>query len=592
MNVPLTAQQAAAARLRLAGCVLYLATGELRTADGQVAPLRRQALEVLLVLGHHAGEVVSKDELMRRVWHDVVVGEGSLTHAIVDIRRALGDGDHVLVRNVARRGYMLVPDREDELAGAGPAPNQPTASTPVAPPCAAPDSPPVSTPGSSQRRIVAAATVAVCVLALFGWLSTQPRSPPWQTTATASRPPLPKEVSHTSVAILPLEMQGEAHGSEWLADALHGDLITEISRPPGGPVIGRDTMATYKGKAADPRDVARELGVRNVVRGGLRREGEQIRLSLALIDGDSGVERWSETFTAHRATLAQALGEFAVQLERVLHGEMYRAGAARRQELSADQVNADDLAMRALALWLRGFNRDNLTQALAMMERAVLLDRDSVRAWNGVAFMNLHGALNGWLPERAKAMDRVAVAGEELDRIDRGGTYTYNAKTIPLFAKGDTVAMLRHTREWTERHQVPVAFGAYGAALMFNGHFDEAVRAQQRALRLSPRDPFRAEWQYRLAMAHFAAGRYELARDWAQTAATTSPGLRWPPVHAAALWQLGQTDTARERLAEYEARHGPFQAAQAMPRLPGTEPQWAAARERLIQTLREAGAGG
>ena len=87
-----------------------MAAGELLSADRQPAGLRRQALEVLLVLGRRAGQVVSKDELMDLVWPDVVVGEGSLTQAIADVRRALGDTEHRLVRNVARRGYMLVPD--------------------------------------------------------------------------------------------------------------------------------------------------------------------------------------------------------------------------------------------------------------------------------------------------------------------------------------------------------------------------------------------------------------------------------------------------------------------------------------------------
>lgn len=146
--------------------------------------------------------------------------------------------------------------------------------------------------------------------------------------------------------------------------------------------------------------------------------------------------------------------------------------------------------------------------------------------------------------------------------------------------------MLRLTRAWTEHHaNYPQAHGAFGAALMFNGHFDDAVRALERALRLSPRDSFRAEWQYRLSMAHFSAGHYELARDWAQTAATTNPSLRWPPVHAAALWQLGQTDAARQALADYEVRHGAFQEAQVRPRMPGDDLLFAPARDRLVATL-------
>ncbi len=89
---------------------LDMERGELLRPGGKVAGLRRQALAVLLVLGQHPGAVVSKEELMRRVWPGVVVGDGSLAQAIADIRRILEDKEHRLVRSVARRGYMLAPD--------------------------------------------------------------------------------------------------------------------------------------------------------------------------------------------------------------------------------------------------------------------------------------------------------------------------------------------------------------------------------------------------------------------------------------------------------------------------------------------------
>ena len=110
MLITPSAWQEAANRLQLSGFVLDLNRGELLTPHDQLAGLRKQALDVLLVLGARAGQVVTKEELMDRVWPDVVVGEGSLVQAIGDIRRVLGDTEHRLIRNVARRGYMLVPE--------------------------------------------------------------------------------------------------------------------------------------------------------------------------------------------------------------------------------------------------------------------------------------------------------------------------------------------------------------------------------------------------------------------------------------------------------------------------------------------------
>lgn len=581
MNERASEQGLAANRLPLGDFVLDLLAGELLTSDGRLAGLRRQALEVLLLLGTRAGQVVSKEELMLRVWPGLVVGDGSLTQAVADIRRVLGDQEHQLVRNVARRGYMLAPRSPGEAA-----PQPPLAAAALQPLAAYAS----ATPRRRWPIALGVTGLLLLVGAVAVALALRSGAPAWQTPADAARPPLPEQVPALSIAVMPLTVEGDVSDTDWLADALHADLITEIQRSPGILLIARDTMATYRGKPADPRQVARELGVRHIVHGSMRREDDQIRLNLALVDGESGVQRWADTFVTERATLPRTLNEFAVQIERALQTELYRVSVARREALSPDQVTADDLAMRAYALWFRGFTRGNVLQALALCERAVQLDPESLRAWNGVAYLNLHAALNGWQPDRALALERIEHAAGQLERINRDAYQTFNAKTIILFWKNDVEGMLRLTRAWTEHHpSYPHAHGAFGSALMFNGHFDDAVRAFERAMRLSPRDSFRAEWQYRLSMAHFSAGRYELARDWAQTAATTNPGLRWPPVHAAALWQLGQGDTARQTLADYEARHGAFQAAQVRPRMPGDDPRFAPARERLVAALGQAG---
>jgi TolB-like protein/DNA-binding winged helix-turn-helix (wHTH) protein len=585
MNERASQQGLAANRLPLGEFVLDLLAGELLTADGGLAGLRRQALEVLLLLGTRSGQVVTKDELMQRVWPGLVVGDGSLTQAVADIRRVLGDHEHALVRNVARRGYMLVPGAPGRTA-------HPPPPTSVPDPAPEPASTSAATAPNRHWPAVLGLLGLTLLVAAVAALVIHGSAPTWQTPAGAARPPLPENVPALSIAVMPLALEGDAGGADWLADALHGDLITEIQRSPGILLIARDTMATYNnGKPADPRQVARELGVRHIVRGSLRREGEQIRLNLALVDGESGVQQWADTFVAERATLPQTLNDFAVRIERTLQTELYRVSVARRETLSTDQVTADDLGMRAYALWFRGFTRDNVLQALALCERAVELDPDSLRAWNGVAYLNVHAALNGWQPDRALALKRIEHAAAQLERIDRDAYQTYNAKTIILFSRNDVEGMLRLTRGFAGQHpNYPHAHGAFGAALMFNGHFDDAVRAFERALRLSPRDTIRAEWQYRLSMAHFSAGRYELARDWAQTAATTNPGLRWPPIHAAALWHMGQADAARQALADYEARHGAFKPAQVRPRLPGDDPRFAPQRDRLIVALAQAGA--
>lgn len=496
-------------RLQLGGLVLDLAAGELLAADQQPAVLRRQALELLIVLGRRAGQVVTKDELMERVWPGVVVGEGSLTQAIADVRRALGDSGHRMLRNVARRGYMLVPDS-------------------------------------------------------------------------------PADAPLLSIAVMPLAVEGDAAGSDWFAQALHADLVDEVARIHGSLVIATDTAATYAGRTIDPRQVARELRVRHVVLGRLRHEGSQIRVALVLVDGESGVQRWADAFAFERADLAQGLADCAMQIVRALVPEIYVA-AAHRTALSPLEVSADDLAMRAMVLWVRGFNRDNTLEGIRLLERAVALDPDSVRGWNRLIVSTLQALMNGWLPDPAAALGRIQEAAAQLERVDHEGNYNLQAKVILAYLGQDIGALLRLTAAWTERDRHPNAFGARGMAALVNGEPDLAVTALETALRLSPRDSFRAEWQYRLAMAHFLAGRYELACDWAQTAADTNPALSWPPIHAAAMLLLGQEEEAKRAFDAFIQRHAGFRPEHLVKRLPGANPKLVEARERLTSSLKQLG---
>ena len=503
---------AAASVLRLGGFRLDLSAGELRGPDGELAALRRQALAVLLTLGREAGRVVTKDRLMAEVWPGLVVGEGSLTQAVADIRRVLGDPQHRLVRNVARRGYLL---SAEAVPAAGP----------------------------------------------------------------------PQAAPVLSIAVMPLQPEGMPADERWLADALHGELITEVSRLIGSLVIARDTMVSWQGRAADPREVARELGVRHVVRGSLRLEGERYRLNLALVDGASGAQRWADIFVAERQGLPLALGEFAMQVERALQAELYRAAVRRPGPPLQPPSDAEGLAMQAYALWFRGCRQDHVLEALPLLQQAVALDADCARAWAGLAFMRSIAWAQGWAGTRPQVQAQVDEAVAQLDRLDRDGHYTDQSKFIALFLRGQEQAMRVQAEAWCERHPRPTAFGSLGAVQLMQGEFDAAVESLQRALRLSPRDPMRADWQHRLAMAHLAAGRLAQAHDWSQRAEGSSPGLAWPPIRVAALALQGRLDEARAAWGPQGPRSA-AECSQAIDRLlPGSATRWRQARDRLEQGL-------
>jgi tetratricopeptide (TPR) repeat protein len=357
-------------------------------------------------------------------------------------------------------------------------------------------------------------------------------------------------------------------------------------------VIARGTAATYRGRAVDPRTVARELNVRHVVSGSLRRDGDRMRLALTLIDGVSGVQRWSEMFEVERSRLGQALDDSVAKLARALYIHAWKSAAVRADALSPSQVTADDLATRAAGLWLRGLTRDNMLALLALAEQAVAVDPESAPGWHMIAAGNVQALNNDWIvgaEARSAARQRAEQASAALDRIAPDSHSAMQARVIEAYNRGDFPAMLQRSRLWVERHPHPVAYGALGSALFHTDQPEAAMPWLERELRVSPLDPFRAEWMYRLAFSHYVVGNLDQTLDWALKAHSTNPQLPWPPVQAAALLELGLRAEAQASWDEFHRRHPNYGRAAVLRRLGGDFPRFAAARAKLIGRLGELG---
>jgi len=423
---------------------------------------------------------------------------------------------------------------------------------------------------------------------LIGWWHA------WELTAGHPAPASGKaragvDVKAMSLVVLPLATAGDDKLEDWFADALLGELTMLATQLHGASVIGRDTAAAYKGKTVDSRIVAKELDVRYVVQGNLTREGDAVRLNMALIDGRDGTQRWAQKFLAQRGNVNATLEDVVAQLARHLQIELVRTVGSRGGPKSAEHASAEELSMRGWALWFGGLSKANVLEALALFERAVALDPNLVQAWGGVAVMSINAGTYSWVDDRAAALRRVEEAGQQVERLDSNHYYSFLSRWIRAFNAKDTPGMLGVAQAWVERYRHPVAYAGLGYALMFNGRPDEAVVPIETALRLSPRDPQLADWQYRLAMAHFTAGRYEQALESARAAQANNSALPWPPIHAAALMRLNRAQEAQAAFDEFHTRHPKVEAAQIERRLPGTHPLFVQARERLLADLRALG---
>ncbi|HEU0201568.1 MAG TPA: winged helix-turn-helix domain-containing protein, partial [Burkholderiaceae bacterium] len=542
MEQSLMGANAAASRVQLGDFVLDLANGELRTANEQLVELRKQALAVLLVLGSHAGHVVSKDELMRRVWPNVVVGEDSLAQAIAEIRRVLGDQERRLLRTVARRGYLLVPDASAVSAA-----------------------PPSATPHRAVRRwLPIAVTVGLIAAVVIGIALIRPGA-----SGTSASAPLADGVPTRSLVVLPLESEVE---EGWFADAVTADLTSTLGRWRNVLVIGRDTARTYKGKGADPRAVARELGVRYVVRGAVRRDGDRVRLDLALVDGESGAQRWAEQIDVERARLAQSIDDLKGGIAKTLVIEVGRSVGERVTRLRPEQVEADDLAMQGFFVFLRGVTREGFLEAREIFERALAKDPNSIRGLAGVSMTNSFGVIMHWMPDREASVRRSEETLARLESIDPSGQLTLMSQASIANMRGDWEGVLLVSKSLLELFpNDPTSHHHRCSALLRLGGFADAIPSCERAIKISPRDSRVPIWHGLMGMNYFMLGQYALAAENIRHPVTASPQIvgYWP-VLIAALALDGRRDEAAQVAKELVQRHPGFTHEEIAKRWYGT----------------------
>ncbi len=389
-----------------------------------------------------------------------------------------------------------------------------------------------------------------------------------------------------SVVLLPLVDESEKRDGEWFVDMLTGDLTAELGRLPSTLVISRDTARSFKGKAADPREVAKDLGVRYVIRGSVRRDVERVRLDLEMVDGESGLQTWSQRIDLDRGRLAGGLGDVALQLGRSLNVQTYRSSAAKAAALKPNEIQADDLAMQGWAAIFRGISPENFRDAASFFDQSVQRDPRSTRGLGGVAYINRLGAQFGWLPDRDTAMRKAEQATERLREIDENDFFTLLARQSIAIGRGEWDALLTITEATLERFPSHApSIGNRAQALMGLGRFDECLDPPKQALRIGPRDLWVGAWNWMIANCHFMRAEYPQAAEYARIGWQASPRLPLPPLTlAAALHHDGKVDEARKVVDEYRS------VAHLEQRLLlGTEPRFVEGRQRMIDSLRELG---
>ena len=422
-------------------------------ANGSETALRAKTLALLGLLLESAGRVVSANEILDRIWGDVTVTPDSVTQCIGELRRAFGPGGAELLKTLPRRGYVLT-------------------ATPDAPP-SAPALMEIATPEveiidrSADRVLIAASMPTVAVLRPR-WLGPDPEDP-------------------------------------WLTEGIAHDITEILTRFREPVVISSNSSRLIGVEGDDFSEAARKLCARYLVTSVLRSSGERLRLSIGLEDASSGARLWSDSVNLRREELFDFQDEAASRIAHALVPQIAAAELRCSLRRPPEHLGAYHLLLRAREMIAR-LDRESFTEAGRLLEHALGID---------AGYGNLHGAYAGWLTLRMfqgwsndwagdKAlMEKTAKIALRLDPD--------NARTLSLFGHSRTIMERDYASSETLLSQ------AFALApndvetlcwtvptLSYTGQTEEAIRRAQRALSLSPLDPFRFRHEHFLSIAYFS----------------------------------------------------------------------------------------
>src|SRR5262249_9099572 len=417
---------------------------------------------------------------------------------------------------------------------------------------------------SLRRIVIPASAVALMCIAVAGWWLWPKGTPPaGPTEAPVAGSGLlsvaeTKQAPRLSIVVLPFTNLSNDPDQEYSADGVTDDLTTDLSRISDSFVIARNTAFTYKGKPIDAKQIGRELNVRYVLEGSVRRTGDQVRVNAQLIDTESGAHVWADRFDTDRANLAEAQSEITGRLARILNTELVKDVSRRIEQENAADPDAHDLVMRGWAWFNRPFSVAARQEALRAFERALQIDPRSSHAKIGVArvlVVNRADAWNSASFQQEGAQKDVARAERLLsEAIESDSTSSMAYSIIGLLRRlqsrltesrvaFDKAIVLDPNNDWATRQ--------LSWTLLFLGEPGDAIALGQKSLRLNPRDPkiyniyLQLGWCYLFskkvdeAIDTFIKGRTANPRDW-----FFSYGL------AGALALKGDLDGAKAALAE------------------------------------------
>jgi TolB-like protein/DNA-binding winged helix-turn-helix (wHTH) protein len=534
-----------------------------RDEHGAFVPvaISSRAPGILGVLVEQPGDLVSRDVIITAVWPTTVVEDNNLSTQIAALRRVLDQNrkEGSCIQTVSGRGYRFVaPVTPANLAPSSQStsPSGNGSGGPIVESEQLRDpgvvgqmdaSPPASAlrarhwlQGGIGAALIGALSLGVAV-AGWNWHS------PWFGEARLA--------PRLSIIVVPFTNLSDDREQQYFADGITEDLTTDLSRCSHMLVISRDTAFTYWNKAIETKQIGRELGVRYLLEGSVRRSGNEVRVSVQLIDAATDTHLWAERFDHDIGDLFALQNEITGRIGNTLNLELMAAEAARPTE----HPDAVDYNFRARPLFFgKSLSRENSAEAISLFAHALALDPQSAEAPTYLAAVLVIRAVSSMTDSAGADLSRAETLVDQALAASPVFWYANYVKATVLraqnrceeaFPEFETALALR-------RNSVGALMGL-GWCKLYTGSIDEVIPLEDQAIRLSPRDPNIGHRYLLIGTVHLLQSRTDEAIVWFEKGRGSMPAL--PVLHsrlAAAYALRGDSERAAAELAEARRLNG------------------------------------
>jgi TolB-like protein len=350
-----------------------------------------------------------------------------------------------------------------------------------------------------------------------------------------------------SIAVLPFQNMSGDPEQEYFTDGMVEEIITGLSRMRWLFVIARNSSFAYKGKSPDIRQVGRELGVRYVLEGSVRKAKDRLRITGQLIDTATGAHLWADRFEGSLEDVFELQDHVTSNVIGAIAPKLEQAEIERAKRKPTDNLDAYDYYLRGMASLYR-WSRESISEALQLFYRAIELDPDFASAYGAAAWCYFWRMANGWITDYSQEVAEATRLGDKAEELGSADAIALSFGGIVLGYVGGNVgagiAMI--DRALALNPNLATAWSASGLLRIYLGDRATGIEHTARAMRLSPLDPLTFLMHHITAMGNFYSGRYDEASRLAETACRERPNFL-PSIRLAAASNAlaGRVDEAR-----------------------------------------------